>query len=108
MIAGIKEETISKKAVPQVRWDDSRLKSTYANVCNVSSAREEVTLIFGTNQTLQYRPPSQFTRVSATCTGNNKAAANNGNGSCRSCFDTLTFKVDQLTGAGQSPTLRPT
>jgi hypothetical protein len=34
-----------------VRWDDSKMKSTYANVCNVASTREEVTLLFGTNQT---------------------------------------------------------
>ena len=34
-----------------VRWDDSQMTSTYANVCNVSSTREEVTLLFGTNQT---------------------------------------------------------
>jgi hypothetical protein len=34
-----------------VRWDDSNMTSTYANVCNVSSTREEVTLLFGTNQT---------------------------------------------------------
>jgi hypothetical protein len=34
-----------------VRWDDSNLKSSYANVCNVSSTREEVVLLFGLNQT---------------------------------------------------------
>jgi hypothetical protein len=34
-----------------VHWDDSNMASTYANVCNVSSTREEVTLLFGTNQT---------------------------------------------------------
>ena len=34
-----------------VRWDDSNMESTYANVCNISSTREEVTLLFGTNQT---------------------------------------------------------
>ena len=34
-----------------VRWDDTSMTSTYANVCNVSSTREEVTLLFGTNQT---------------------------------------------------------
>ena len=34
-----------------VRWDDTNMASTYANVCNVSSTREEVTLLFGTNQT---------------------------------------------------------
>jgi hypothetical protein len=33
-----------------VRWDDSNLKSSYANVCNVSSTREEVVLVFGINQ----------------------------------------------------------
>jgi len=34
----------------RVRWDDSNLKSSYANVCNVSSTREEVVLVFGINQ----------------------------------------------------------
>ena len=35
---------------PTIRWDDSNMRSVYANVCNVSSTREEVTLLFGTNQ----------------------------------------------------------
>jgi len=39
-----------KKAGPTIRWDDSNMRSVYANVCNVSSTREEVTLLFGTNQ----------------------------------------------------------
>lgn len=39
------------RVVQKVRWDDSKMTSTYANVCNVSSTREEVTLLFGTNQT---------------------------------------------------------
>lgn len=38
-------------ALPKVRWDDSAMKTSYANVCNVASTREEVTLLFGTNQT---------------------------------------------------------
>ncbi|HEV8640689.1 MAG TPA: DUF3467 domain-containing protein [Methylomirabilota bacterium] len=33
-----------------IRWDDTNLKSSYANVCNVSSTREEVVLVFGINQ----------------------------------------------------------
>ena len=33
-----------------IRWEGSDMRSTYANVCNVSSSREEVTLLFGTNQ----------------------------------------------------------
>lgn len=36
---------------PTLKWDDSNMSSSYANVCNVSSTREEVTLLFGTNQT---------------------------------------------------------
>jgi len=36
---------------PNVNWDDSEMISTYANVCNASSTREEVMLFFGTNQT---------------------------------------------------------
>jgi len=37
-------------AGPTVRWDDANIKSSYANVCNVSSTREEVVLVFGVNQ----------------------------------------------------------
>lgn len=40
----------NKTNAPTIRWDDSKMRSTYANVCNVSSTREEVTLLFGTNQ----------------------------------------------------------
>lgn len=36
---------------PRVRWDDSNMRSSYANVVNATSSREEVTLFFGTNQT---------------------------------------------------------
>ena len=34
-----------------VNWDDSNMQAAYANVANVSCTREEVTLLFGTNQT---------------------------------------------------------
>lgn len=33
-----------------IRWDGSKMRTTYSNVCNVSSGREEVTMLFGTNQ----------------------------------------------------------
>ena len=39
--------------VPKVRWEDANMKTAYANVCNVSSTREEVTLLFGVNQAWQ-------------------------------------------------------
>ncbi|WP_238364738.1 DUF3467 domain-containing protein [Mesobacterium pallidum] len=38
-------------AVPRVRWDDSDMGSSFANVVNVLATREEMTLLFGTNQT---------------------------------------------------------
>lgn len=46
------DDTVEKKKAtgPTIRWDDSKMRSVYANVCNVSSTREEVTLLFGTNQ----------------------------------------------------------
>jgi hypothetical protein len=46
------ESDDKKKATgaPTIRWNDTNMRSVYANVCNVSSTREEVTLLFGTNQ----------------------------------------------------------
>ncbi len=41
------------KKVPNVIWNDADMRSTYANVCNVSSTREEVVVVFGTNQAWQ-------------------------------------------------------
>lgn len=35
------------------RWDDSKMQSAYANVCNVLGTREEITLLFGTNKAWQ-------------------------------------------------------
>lgn len=42
--------TDKKPALPKIKWDDTNMRSTYANVCNVASTREEMTLLFGTNQ----------------------------------------------------------
>ena len=38
-------------AAPAVDWDDSAMDSSYANVVNASSTREEINVFFGTNQT---------------------------------------------------------
>jgi hypothetical protein len=35
---------------PKIKWDDGKMRSVYANVCNVASTREEVVVLFGTNQ----------------------------------------------------------
>ena len=36
---------------PILKWDDSSMSTSYANVCNVSVTREECGLFFGTNLT---------------------------------------------------------
>ena len=46
-------DTAAKDAQAQgtsIKWDDSAMKSSYANVCNVTSTREEVVMLFGINQ----------------------------------------------------------
>lgn len=42
-------EATRPAAGPVVKFDDSGITSAYANVCNVSSSREEVVLVFGMN-----------------------------------------------------------
>ena len=46
------EDAAKAKAAEQTRikWDDTAMKSSYANVCNVTSTREEVVMLFGINQ----------------------------------------------------------
>lgn len=46
------EEAKAPVDAPRINWDQSKMKTTYANVCNVSSTREEVSVLFGTNQTV--------------------------------------------------------
>lgn len=46
-----KKKSESEGRTTKVKWDDKELTTSYANVCNVSSTREEVTLLFGTNET---------------------------------------------------------
>ena len=53
-----------KPKMPRIRWDDSNMRSVYANVCNVSSTREEVTLLFGTNQS--WRPGQEEVGIELT------------------------------------------
>jgi hypothetical protein len=46
-----KEEGQAQAKGPTVNWDDSDMDTSYANVVNAFSTREEFTLLFGTNQT---------------------------------------------------------
>lgn len=34
----------------KIHWDDSNLRSVYANMCNAAGTREEIVLLFGMNQ----------------------------------------------------------
>ncbi len=51
---------VGKPAAPTVNWDDSNMRTSYANVVNASSTREEVTLFFGTNLTWNPAESSSF------------------------------------------------
>ncbi len=42
---------------PKIRWDDTNMKSAYANFCNVASTREEFVFLFGVNQAWQAGQP---------------------------------------------------
>ena len=54
MIAAVKSASEAAAAKETqgttIKWDDSNMRSGYANVCNVTSTREEVVLLFGMNQ----------------------------------------------------------
>ena len=43
-------ETSKEQEKINIRWDQSKMRNTYANVYNVNSTREEVSVLFGTNQ----------------------------------------------------------
>ena len=40
----------SQPKQPKIIWDDSKMNTSYANVCNVLGTREEVTILFGAHQ----------------------------------------------------------
>ena len=44
------EANITDLGGTKIKWDDTNMKSAYANVCNVTSTREEVVMLFGMNQ----------------------------------------------------------
>jgi hypothetical protein len=45
--------TTVKSTATQVVWDDAHMVTSYANVCNVLGTKEEMMLLFGTNQAWQ-------------------------------------------------------
>ena len=59
--ASVAPEAGNGSASPKVVWDDSNMKTSYANVVNAASTREEVTVFFGTNQTWNVSKDKEFT-----------------------------------------------
>ena len=45
----------------RVNWDDSKMVTTFANVVNVLVTREELTLLFGMNQTWNVSQSKELT-----------------------------------------------
>lgn len=56
----IKADEVNPNPRVNINWDTSDMRSTYANVCNVSSTQEEVNIIFGTNKSW-HRGQSELT-----------------------------------------------
>jgi hypothetical protein len=54
------QDAKAQPAGTQIRWDHSKMETTYANVCNVTSTREEVSVLFGTNKTLNVGQPGEI------------------------------------------------
>jgi hypothetical protein len=56
------EATVSDQVLAtKVNWDDSKMVTTFANVVNVLVTREELTLLFGMNQTWNMAETKQLT-----------------------------------------------
>ncbi len=51
-------------ATPKIDWDDSKMRSTYANVCTVNGTREEVVLFFGISNPSQSGGPQMRVQLS--------------------------------------------
>jgi hypothetical protein len=61
---GISESTIKTASPPKIRWDDSNMRTVYANVCNTTGTREEIVLLFGMNKA--WRPGQKEVTVQLT------------------------------------------
>lgn len=50
-------EAVTQAQAPRINWDDSNMRSSYANVCNATGTREEVVLFFGMSHPSQSGQP---------------------------------------------------
>jgi hypothetical protein len=56
-VASLADQVMATK----VTWDDSKMTTTFANVVNVMVTREELTLLFGMNQTWNMAETKELT-----------------------------------------------
>ncbi|GAA0788840.1 DUF3467 domain-containing protein [Marinobacterium sediminicola] len=47
------EQPSQQPVMPKIKWNDTNMQSTYANVCNVMGTREEIMVLFGSNKSWQ-------------------------------------------------------
>lgn len=57
-------EAIRREQPTTVRWDDADITNFYANVCNVSSSREEVVMVRGVNKAWERNPGAVQVKLS--------------------------------------------
>jgi len=53
-------ESAADAPVARVRWDQSQMRTEFANVINVFSTREEFSVLFGVNSTLSLAGSKEF------------------------------------------------
>ena len=53
---------------PKIIWDDSKMQTSYSNVVNGTSTREEVSVFFGTNQTWNVQDRENIKEVTVELT----------------------------------------
>ena len=59
-----KEDPAGRQQGPRINWDQSQMKSSYANVCNAVGTREEVVLFFGISNPSQSAEPEISVQLS--------------------------------------------
>ena len=62
--SGSKAKATKRPQTPKIKWDDSQMNSSYANVCNASGTREEVVLFFGISNPSQTGEPQVEVKLS--------------------------------------------
>jgi hypothetical protein len=55
---------VQEPQAARINWDDSQMKSSYANVCNAVGTREEVVLFFGISNPTQSGGPEISVQLS--------------------------------------------